>query len=176
MSIDRSSHRPSFSAAGLSGSRAISMMRSESRTEEWPASAGSAPPVCAFAAARPPSKAPSLSAITGLPAARAALRVYFTRPGGRKLAHYVERDVTRLFAALSAPIALPSQPATPEANALPGAAGTASARRWHPRSAPINCSAGAVVDALAARTLVKGEPPHPALHEDKARSAAHVQE
>jgi len=158
MSIDRSSHRPSFSAAGLSGSRAISMMRSESRTEEWPASAGSAPPVCAFAAAR------------------AALRVYFTRPGGRKLAHYVEREVTRLFAALSAPIALPSQPATPEANALPGAAGTASARRWHPRSAPINCSAGAVVDALAARTLVKGEPPHPALHEDKARSAAHVQE
>jgi hypothetical protein len=34
----------------------------------------------------------------------------------------------------------------------------------------------AAVDALAARTLVKGEPPHPALHEDKARSAAHVQE
>ncbi len=30
MSTDRSSHRPSFSAAGLSGSRAISMMRSES--------------------------------------------------------------------------------------------------------------------------------------------------
>ncbi len=62
-----------------------------------------------------------------------------------------------------------------------GAAGTASARRWHPRSAPINysaapCSRPAVVDALAARTLVKGEPPHPALHEDKARSAAHVQE
>jgi hypothetical protein len=77
-------------------------------------------PVCAFAAARPPSEAPSLSAITGLPAARAALRVYFTGPGGRKLAHYVEREVTRLFAARSAPIALPSQPATPDANALPG--------------------------------------------------------
>ena len=68
-------------------------------------------PACAFAAARPPSEAPSLSAITGLPAARAALRVYFTRPGARK---------TRLFAARSAPIALPSQPATPDANALPG--------------------------------------------------------
>jgi hypothetical protein len=77
-------------------------------------------PACAFAAARPPSEAPSLSAITGLPAARAALRVYFTRPGARKLAHYVEREVTRLFAARSAPIALPSQPATPDANAPPG--------------------------------------------------------
>ena len=31
-------------------------------------------PVCAIAAARPPSEAPSLSAITGLPAARAALQ------------------------------------------------------------------------------------------------------
>jgi hypothetical protein len=70
-------------------------------------------PAWAFAAARPPSEAPSLSAITGLPAARAALRVYFTRPGGRKLAHYGEREVTRLFAARSAPIALPSQPERP---------------------------------------------------------------
>ncbi len=31
-------------------------------------------PVCAIAAARPPSEAPSLSAMTGLPAARAALQ------------------------------------------------------------------------------------------------------
>src|ERR1700730_16264003 len=46
--------------------------------------------------------------------------VYFTKPGARKLAHYVEREITRLLAARSAPIALPSEPATPDANALPG--------------------------------------------------------
>src|ERR1700694_5971467 len=44
--------------------------------------------------------------------------VYFTRPGARKLAHYVEREITRLLAARSAPIALPTEPATPDANAL----------------------------------------------------------
>src|SRR5258707_6666535 len=46
--------------------------------------------------------------------------VYFTRPGARKLAHYVEREITRLLAARSAPIALPTEPAMPDANALPG--------------------------------------------------------
>ncbi|HYS89907.1 MAG TPA: SGNH family hydrolase, partial [Bradyrhizobium sp.] len=46
--------------------------------------------------------------------------VYFTRPGARKLAHYVEREITRLLAGRSAPIALPTEPATPDANALPG--------------------------------------------------------
>src|SRR6202011_317880 len=46
--------------------------------------------------------------------------VYFTRPGARKLAHYVEREITRLLAGRSAPIALPSEPATPDANAQPG--------------------------------------------------------
>src|ERR1700730_15243936 len=46
--------------------------------------------------------------------------VYFTRPGARKLAHYVEREVTRLMAGRSAPIALPTEPATPDANAEPG--------------------------------------------------------
>src|SRR5712664_4531081 len=52
------------------------------------------------------------------------LRAYdgvdFTKPGARKLAHYVEREITRLLAARSAPIALPTEPATPDANALPG--------------------------------------------------------
>jgi hypothetical protein len=38
----------------------------------------------------------------------------------RKLAHYAEREITRLLAGRSAPIALPSKPATPDANALPG--------------------------------------------------------
>jgi hypothetical protein len=46
--------------------------------------------------------------------------VYFTKPGARKLAHYVEREITRLLAARSAPIALPTEPATPDANAMPG--------------------------------------------------------
>src|ERR1043166_389830 len=46
--------------------------------------------------------------------------VFFTRAGARKLAHYVEREVTRLMATRSAPFALPSEPATPDANALPG--------------------------------------------------------
>jgi hypothetical protein len=94
--------------------------------------------------------------------------VYFTKPGARKLAHYVEREVTRLLAARSAPIALPTEPATPDANALPGQPAP------RPLAGPIlplvASSVGtdqllggpgsrpAAVDALAARTLVKGEP------------------
>ena len=45
--------------------------------------------------------------------------MYFTKAGARKLAHYVEREITRLLAARSAPIALPIEPATPDANVLP---------------------------------------------------------
>ena len=72
--------------------------------------------------------------------------VYFTKPGARKLAHYVEREITRLLAARSGPIALPSEPATPDANALPASRRRArwrdrSCRWWHLPSAPINCSA-----------------------------------
>jgi hypothetical protein len=94
--------------------------------------------------------------------------VYFTRPGARKLAHYVEREITRLLATRSAPIALPTEPATPDANALPGQPAP------RPLAGPIlplvASSVGtdqllggpgsrpAAVDALAARTLVKGEP------------------
>src|ERR1700677_360395 len=46
--------------------------------------------------------------------------VYFTKAGARKLAHYAEAEITRLLAARSAPITLPSEPATPDANAKPG--------------------------------------------------------
>ena len=93
--------------------------------------------------------------------------VYFTRPGARKLAHYVEREITRLLATRSAPFTLPSEPATPDANALPGQPAP------RPLAGPIlplvASSVGtdqllggpgsrpAAVDALAARTLVKGE-------------------
>jgi hypothetical protein len=94
--------------------------------------------------------------------------VYFTKPGARKLAHYAEREITRLLAARSAPITLPTEPATPDANALPGQPAP------RPLAGPIlplvASSVGtdqllggpgsrpAAVDALAARTLVKGEP------------------
>jgi hypothetical protein len=94
--------------------------------------------------------------------------VFFTKPGARKLAHYVEREVTRLMAARSAPFTLPTEPATPDASAEPGKPAP------RPMAGPIlplvASSVGtdqllggpgsrpAAVDALAARTLVKGEP------------------
>ena len=94
--------------------------------------------------------------------------VYFTKPGARKLAHYVEREINRLLASRSAPIELPTEPATPDANAQPGQPAP------RPLAGPIlplvASSVGtdqllggpgsrpAAVDALAARTLVKGEP------------------
>ncbi|WP_407176929.1 DUF459 domain-containing protein [Bradyrhizobium sp. STM 3562] len=94
--------------------------------------------------------------------------VYFTKYGSRKLAHYVEREITRLLAARSGPVALPTEPATPDTNAAPGQPAP------RPLAGPIvplvaasvnsdqllggPGSRPAAVDALAARTLVKGEP------------------
>ncbi len=94
--------------------------------------------------------------------------VFFTKAGARKLAHYVEREVTRLLAGRSAPFTLPTEPATPDANAEPGKPAP------RPLAGPIlplvASSVGTdqllggpgsrppAVDALAARTLVKGEP------------------
>jgi len=93
--------------------------------------------------------------------------VYFTPPGARKLAHYVEREIGRLLATRTSPVALPTEPATPDANAVPGQPAP------RPLAGPIlplvasSVSADqllggpgtrpAAVDALAARTLVKGE-------------------
>ena len=98
---------------------------------------------------------------------RTADGVFFTKPGARKLAHYVEREVTRLLAARSGPIAVPIEPATPEANVVPGQPAP------RPLAGPVmplvasNVGTDqllggpgtrpAGVDALAARTLVKGE-------------------
>jgi uncharacterized protein len=93
--------------------------------------------------------------------------VYFTKSGARKLAHYVEREITRLLAAHSGPIALPTEPGIPDVNAVPGqpaprplagpiiplvasSVGT-DQLLGGPGSRPVP------VDALAARTLVKGE-------------------
>jgi hypothetical protein len=94
--------------------------------------------------------------------------VFFTQAGARKLAHYVEREVTRLLAARSAPITLPTEPATPDANAQPG---QPSPRPLAGPIVPLVASSvgtdqllggpgsrPAAVDPLAARTLVKGEP------------------
>jgi uncharacterized protein len=94
--------------------------------------------------------------------------VFFTEAGARKLALYVEREITRLMASRSAPIALPTEPGTPDASAKPGQPAP------RPLAGPIlplvASSVGtdqllggpgsrpAAVDALAARTLVKGEP------------------
>ena len=93
--------------------------------------------------------------------------VYFTKPGARKLAHYVDREIVRLLAVRSGPIALPSEPATPDANAVPG---QPAPRPLAGPILPLVASAigtdqllggpgsrPASVDALAARTLVKGE-------------------
>jgi uncharacterized protein len=93
--------------------------------------------------------------------------VYFTKPGARKLAHYVEREITRLLATRSAPIALPNEPLTPDASAVPGQPAP------RPLAGPIvplvaasvnsdqllggPGTRPAQVDALAARTLMKGE-------------------
>ena len=94
--------------------------------------------------------------------------VYFTTAGARKLAHYVEREITRLLAGRSGPIALPSEPATPDTSAEPGKPAP------RPLAGPIvplvaasistdqllggPGTRPASVDALAAKALVKGEP------------------
>ena len=94
--------------------------------------------------------------------------VYFTKAGARKLAHYVEREIIRLMAARSGPVALPTEPAIPDAKALPG---QPAPRPLAGPVVPLEASSvgsdqllggpgspPAPVDALAARTLVKGEP------------------
>ena len=94
--------------------------------------------------------------------------VFFTKPGARKLAHYVDREIKRLLANRALPVALPSDPGTPDTNIKPGAPAP------RPLAGPIlplvASSVGtdqllggagsrpAAIDALAARTLIKGEP------------------
>jgi len=97
--------------------------------------------------------------------------IFFTKAGARKLAHYVEREITRVLAARSGPIALPTEPATPAINAVPGqSAPRPLAGPILPLTAPSYATdellggpgtRPAVVDALAARTLIKGEALNP---------------
>ena len=93
--------------------------------------------------------------------------VYFTKAGARKLAHYAEREIARLLAGRSAPIMLPTEP-MPEVDAKPE--GPAPRPLVGPIVPLVAASiatdqllggAGtrpAPVDALTAKTLVKGEP------------------
>jgi hypothetical protein len=94
--------------------------------------------------------------------------VYFTKAGALKLAHYVEREINRLLAARSAPIVLPTEPATPDANARPG---QPDPRPLAGPIVPLVASTfgtdqllggpgarPATADAQAVRVLVKGEP------------------
>jgi uncharacterized protein len=97
--------------------------------------------------------------------------VFFTQAGARKLAHYVEREITRLLASRSGPIALPTEPTTPDINALPGQpAPRPLAGPILPLTAPAlatdqllggSGTRPVAVDPLAARTLVKGEALNP---------------
>jgi uncharacterized protein len=94
--------------------------------------------------------------------------VYFTRAGALKLAHYAEREINRLLAARSAPVVLPTEPATPDANARPD---QPAPRPLAGPIVPLIASSvstdkllGApgsrtmTIDAQAARVLIKGEP------------------
>jgi len=97
--------------------------------------------------------------------------VFFTKAGARKLAHYAEREITRLLAARSGPVALPTEPVTPDINAVPGQpAPRPLAGPILPLTAPSLATdhllggpgtQPAAVDALAAHTLVKGEALNP---------------
>jgi hypothetical protein len=99
---------------------------------------------------------------------RTADGVFFTRPGARKLAHYVDREIKRLLSNRAVPVALPSDPGTPDTSIRPGGpAPRPLAGPIVPLVAPMVSTtellggAGSpptTVDALAARTLVKGEP------------------
>jgi hypothetical protein len=93
--------------------------------------------------------------------------VYFTTAGARKLAHYVDREIERVLANRSVSIVLPNEPALPDTSMRPGVAAP------RPLAGPIVPLADAAVesdsllggpgsrpaqvDALAQRTLVKGE-------------------
>ncbi len=94
--------------------------------------------------------------------------VYFTKAGARKLAHYTEREITRLLSSPNAPVTLPSDTTGPEVEVKPD--GPAP----RPLAGPIIALTVASVstdqllggpgarpvasDALVSRTMVRGEP------------------
>jgi uncharacterized protein len=97
---------------------------------------------------------------------RSADGVYFTKAGARKLAHYVDREITRVLTARATPVALPTEPPTPDATATPGQAVRRPLAAILPLLAPVvdtdqllggPGSPPAPVDPLVARALIKGE-------------------
>lgn len=93
--------------------------------------------------------------------------VYFTKAGARKLAHYVEREISRILAGRPTTIEIPTEPGTPEAEAKPG---LPAPRPIAGPVIPLVASSvgtdellGAAnvrpvsVDPLVAKTLVKGD-------------------
>ncbi len=92
--------------------------------------------------------------------------IYFTRAGARKLAHYTEREISRLLSR-NAPIQIPTEP-TPEVEVKPD--GPAPRPLAGPIVPLVVSSVGTdqllggpgvrpvATDALASRTLVRGEP------------------
>jgi hypothetical protein len=70
---------------------------------------------------------------------RAGDGVHFTKPGARKLAHYVEREIRRVMAIKAVPVALPTDEVTPTAP-------SATLRPGIPATRPL---AGAVVPLTA---------------------------
>ena len=94
--------------------------------------------------------------------------VFFTKAGARKLAHYVEREITRLLANRPNVIEIPAETSTPDANAKPE--GPAPRPIAGPIMPLVASSVGTdellggansrpvSVDPLVTRTLVKGDP------------------
>lgn len=94
--------------------------------------------------------------------------VYFTKAGARKMAHYVEREITRLLSGRVAPVALPTEPAQPDVNVVPG--GPPPRPLAGPIVPLVAASIGGDtllggpgaktlnVDPLVTKTLAKGEP------------------
>ena len=77
--------------------------------------------------------------------------VYFTKPGARKLAHYVEREITRLSRRVPRRSRCRANPPRPTPMHCRVSRRRArwrdrSCRWWLPRSAPINCSAAQARD------------------------------
>ena len=114
--------------------------------------------------------------------------VYFTKAGARKLAHYVEREISRVLAGRPTTIEIPTEPGTPEAEAKPG---VPAPRPIAGPVIPLVASSvgtdellGAAnvrpvsVDPLVTKTLVKGDAltPPPGRADDAAwprREVAH---
>jgi hypothetical protein len=93
--------------------------------------------------------------------------VFFTKPGARKLAHYVEREIQRLLAVRTVPVAPAVElPSTIRAKPLARPMAGPVVPLVEPAIATTELMGGgasraAPVDALAARTLVAGAPLSP---------------